>query len=162
LIATTGYGLHRSELEGTNRRAPSRSRDQGGKNRQTAECKQNGANSIGGGCFGHSQSLNGMLVGRRDDPTRRIAENAADQLSMQGVSRLMCCHTAEERQAHQGQISDQIERFVAPKFVRIAERTVQNAILGEDDGIVERTSTDESHRTQWLNVAFKTERAGSG
>src|SRR5215813_7407426 len=79
---------------------------------------------------------------------------------MQRVARFVRADAAEKRQTNQGQVSNQVESFVTPEFVGITERPVQDAIVGKNDGVVERTASDQSHGAKRLNVPFKAKRAG--
>jgi hypothetical protein len=79
--------------------------------------------SIGGGRrqgslrgFG---SLGNCFLGR-DSPECGIREQAADELSVKGMAGLVRFDAGQQREARQGQIANQIERFVAAELIRKA------------------------------------------
>jgi hypothetical protein len=117
---------------------------------------------VGGGGFGERRGF-GELVGLGGDrPTRRIAENPADQLSVQCMTGFVSLDPAEQGQTEKGQVPDQVERFVATELVGKAKRAVHHAVLGQDDGVFERSSANQTHGAQRLDVALETKGAGAG
>jgi hypothetical protein len=83
-------------------------------------------------------------------------------LGVEGVSGFAGFDAAEEREADEGEIADEIEGFVAAEFVGIAEGTVHHAVFGEDDGVVKRAATDQAHGAERLDIGFEAEGAGAG
>src|SRR5262249_61506839 len=79
---------------------------------------------------------------------------------MQRVARFVRADAAEKRQTNQGQVSNQGESLVTPEFVGVSERPVQDAIVGKNDGVVERTASDQSHGAKRINIPFKAKCAG--
>ena len=69
---------------------------------------------------------------------------------------------AEEREADEGEVADEIEGLVAAEFVGIAERAVHDAVFGEDNGVIERAAADQAHGAERLDIGFETEGAGAG
>ena len=72
-----------------------------------------------------------MLVQRlpsRDGPKRGIRQQAADELSMQGVAGFMCFHAAQQGQSCQSQVANQVERLVAAEFIRKAQGAVDQVL----------------------------------
>jgi len=51
---------------------------------------------------------------------------------------------------------------VAAKFVRKAQRPVHYAIVGQDDGVIERTAANQAHRAERLDVTLETKSARAG
>jgi len=92
-------------------------------------------------------------------PTGRVSEQAADQLRVKGVASFVCFDASEQRKADQSEVADEIESFVAAELIEKAKWPIHYAIVGEDDGIIERTPTDQAHRAQRLNIPFKAEGA---
>jgi len=71
-------------------------------------------------------------------------------------------HAAEERQADESQVADQVEGLVAAELIGIAEGAVHDAVLGEDDGVIEGAAADEAHGAERLDIGFEAEGAGAG
>jgi len=69
---------------------------------------------------------------------------------------------AEEREADEGEVADEIEGLVAAKFVRVTEGAVHHAVFGENDGVIEGAAADETHGAERLDIGFETEGAGAG
>src|SRR5580704_16637413 len=88
-------------------------------------------------------------------PERGIREKAADQLCMQGMASFVGFDSGEERQASQGQVADQVEGLVAAKFVREAQRPVHHAVVGQDNGIFQRTAANQAHGAERLDVTLE-------
>lgn len=68
----------------------------------------------------------------------------------------------EQGEADEGEVADEIESLVAAEFIGIAERAVHDAVLGEDDGVIERAAADEAHGAEGLDIGFEAEGAGAG
>src|SRR5882724_5906225 len=75
---------------------------------------------------------------------------------MKRVTGFVSFHSSKKRQANERQIADQIERLVAAEFVRKAQRAIHDAIVGKDNGVIERAAADQAHGAQGLDVALKT------
>jgi hypothetical protein len=97
-----------------------------------------------------------------DFPGGGVGEQAADELGVQGVAGFACFDSAEEWQADEGEVADQVEGFVAAELVGVAEGTVHDAVLGEDDGVIERAAADQAHGPERLDIGFETEGACAG
>ncbi len=64
-------------------------------------------------------------------------------------------YTGKKRQANERQIADQIECLVASEFVRKAQRAIHDAIVGKDNGVIERAAADQAHGAKRFDVALK-------
>src|SRR6266849_448788 len=80
---------------------------------------------------------------------------------MQGVAGFVGLDTGEQRQASQREIANQIQRFVPSKLVGKAQRPVHDAVVGENDGVLERAAANEAHGLERLDVALETESSRS-
>jgi hypothetical protein len=107
-------------------------------------------------------SSRGRVFVGGDFPGGGVGEKAADELSMEGVAGLAGFDAAEERKADEGEVADEVEGLVAAEFVGIAEGTVHDAVLGEDDGVIEGAAADEAHGAERLDIGFEAEGAGAG
>jgi hypothetical protein len=67
----------------------------------------------------------------------------------------------EEWEANEGEVADEVEGFVAPELIGIAERAVHDAVFGEDDGVIEGAATDQAHGAERLDIGFEAEGAGT-
>src|SRR5438309_10370559 len=103
-----------------------------------------------------------MDFGGGDGPKGWIGQQTADQLRMQRMTRFVRLDMREQRKACQGEVADEIERFVAAEFVREAQRAVHYAIRSEDDGVVQGTAGNQYHRGQRLTIPLKTTGARTG
>src|SRR5689334_6607084 len=63
----------------------------------------------------------------------------------------------QKRQTSQCQVANQIQRFMAAKFIRKPERAIHDAVVGEDDSVLQRSSANQAHRLERFNVSLKTE-----
>ena len=106
--------------------------------------------------------VGGFVLLRGDYPGGRVGEEAADELGVEGVAGLAGFYAAEKREANQGEVADKVEGLVAAKFVGIAEGAVHDAVLGEDDGVIQRAAADEAHGAERLDIGLKAEGAGAG
>src|SRR5260370_4429961 len=70
-----------------------------------------------GGCGRQSSLRNFRLPGQRflggDSPECGISKQAADELSVKGMARLVRLDASEQREARQRQIANQVERLVS-------------------------------------------------
>jgi hypothetical protein len=73
-----------------------------------------------------------------------------------------CFDSAEEREADEGKVADEVEGFVAAEFVGVAEGAVHDAFFGEHDGVLERAAADQAHGAERLDIGFEAEGAGAG
>src|SRR6266404_1117725 len=112
---------------------------------------------VGGGGFGENLSTGQAVVFSGDNPTRSIGKQAADELGVQSVAGFVSFHSGQDWQADERQVADEIERFVAAEFVGKAQRAIHHAAIGQDDGIFQRTATDQSHGAKRLDIAFEAE-----
>ncbi len=64
--------------------------------------------------------------------------------------------------AGQGQITDQVEHFVADEFVVKTKRAILHLTVAENDGIFFRRTPDQPHIPQHLLIFAKAEGAGRG
>jgi len=81
------------------------------------------------------------------------------------VKRMACFagfDAAEERKADESEVANEVERLVAAEFVGVAEGTVHDTVLGEDDGVIEGAAADEAHGAERLDIGLKAEGAGAG
>jgi len=70
-----------------------------------------------------------MFVGG-DFPGGRVGEKAADELGVEGVAGFAGFYAAEEWEANEGEVADEVEGFMAAEFIGIAERAVHDAVFG--------------------------------
>src|SRR5579864_9767894 len=57
-----------------------------------------------------------------------------------------------ERQSDEREVADQVERFVAAEFIWEAQTSFQEAVRREHDGVFERTSANQAHGTQAVDI----------
>jgi len=67
---------------------------------------------------------------------------------------------AAKRVADQGEIADEIERFVAAEFVGEAKGAVDDGVVGEDQSVFVGTAADEAHFAHAFEIALEAEGAG--
>src|SRR5215472_2810169 len=77
---------------------------------------------------------------------------------MQGVTRFMSLDPGQQRQASQGQVTDQVQRLVTTELVGKAQRAIHDAVVSKHNGIFERSAADEAHGAQRLDVPLEAER----
>ena len=87
-------------------------------------------------------SSKGCVFVGGDFPGGRVGEETADELGVEGVASFAGFDTAEEWEAHEGEVADEIEGLVAAEFVGVAEGAVHDAVFGENDGVIERAAAD--------------------
>jgi hypothetical protein len=107
-----------------------------------------------------ADSGGGVFAGG-DFPGGGVGEKAADELGVEGVAGFAGLDAAEEREADESKVADEVEGLVASKFVGITERAVHYAVFGEDDGVVEGTAANEAHGAEGLDIGFEAEGAGA-
>src|SRR5215469_5874113 len=95
---------------------------------------------------------------RSDGPEGGVGKQSADELRMQGVTRFMGLDPGQQRQASQGQITDQVQRLVTTELVGKAQRAIHDAVVSKDNGVFERSTADEAHAAQRLDVPLEAER----
>src|ERR1700684_533150 len=105
-----------------------------------------------GGCCGSSSDTDQFFFQSGFFPPRAVAEQAGDEGGVHGVSGAVGDNVAENLPAEQGQIADEVENLVAHKFVFKAQGRVLDALAGQDDAIVTRSSADQSHIAELLLV----------
>ena len=93
-------------------------------------------------------------------PERGVGEEPSDELGVQGVAGALGDDEAAERMADQGEVADEIERFVTAEFVGEAERAVDDGGVGKDEGVFVGTAADEAHFAHAVEVALEAESAG--
>src|SRR5882762_8747599 len=108
-----------------------------------------------GGQVGVTFGADGFAGG--DGPERGIGQEAADELGMQGVAGFVGFDPRQKGQAGERQVTNQIQCFVASKLVGEAQRPVHDAVVGENDGVLERAASNEAHGLERLDVALETE-----
>jgi hypothetical protein len=108
-----------------------------------------------------ADSRGGVFAGG-NFPGGGVGEEAADELGMQGVAGFAGFNAPEEWKADEGEVADEIEGFVAAEFIGIAERAVHDAVLCEDDGVIEGAAADEAHGAEGLDIGFEAKGAGAG
>src|SRR5882762_6881330 len=109
---------------------------------------------------GVADASGGVFFGG-DFPGGGVGEEVADELGVERVAGFAGFDAAKEREADEGEIADEVEGFVAAKFVRVAKGAVHDAILGEDDGVVEGAAANEAHGAERLDVGFEAESTGA-
>lgn len=114
------------------------------------------------GLVGLFLGVGSFLGSGGDGPEGGVGQEAADELGVQRMARLMGFHPRQERQTHQGQIANQVQSLVSAKLVGEAQRAVHDAVLGEDDGVFERSTADQAHGPQRLDIAVEAEGARAG
>jgi hypothetical protein len=102
-----------------------------------------------------------VIVGG-DFPGGGVGEKTADQLGVERMAGFAGFDAAEEREADEGDVADEIKGLVAAEFVGITERAVHHAVFGEDDSVIERAAADEAHGAERLDIGFEAEGAGPG
>src|ERR1700690_1608153 len=76
---------------------------------------------------------------------------------MKGMPSLVGLHTGQQRMSHKRQISDQVQGFMPPEFVREAQRAVHDSIFVEHDSVFERPAADQAHSAEALEILNETE-----
>src|SRR5580704_634640 len=127
-------------------------------------CVRRGELLIGGGGWGKCSKVGlsfgaGSLLGR-DGPKGGIGQKAADELGVEGVPGFVCLHPRQKGKPRQRQVPDEVQGLMPAKFVREPQGAVHDAVFGEDNGVLQRSATNEAHSLQGLNVTLKTEGAG--
>jgi hypothetical protein len=102
------------------------------------------------------------LFGGGDFPGGRVGEKAADKLGVERMAGFAGFNAAKKRETDQGEVADEVEGLMTAEFVGIAKRAVHDAVLGEDDGVIEGTAADEAHGAERLDIGFEAEGAGAG
>src|SRR5260370_6141399 len=92
-----------------------------------------------------------------DGPKRGIIQQAADKLRMQGVAGLVGLDACQKRQARQSQVTNEVQGFVSSKLVREAQRSIHDAIVAKNDGILKGASANQAHSFEPLDFALDTE-----
>ena len=73
-----------------------------------------------------------------DFPCGVVAQEFGHQQGVEEMTTAFGTHTAEQRHAEQGEVADDVEDFVADKFVARAQRClVQHGVGREHDGVVD-------------------------
>jgi hypothetical protein len=101
------------------------------------------------------------VFGGGDFPGGGVGEKAADELGVEGVAGFAGFDAAEEGEADEGEVADEVEGLVAAEFVGVAEGAVHDAVFGEDDGVIEGAATDQAHGAERLDIGFEAEGAGA-
>src|ERR1700731_1306427 len=76
---------------------------------------------------------------------------------MQGVAGFVGLDARQKRQARQRQVANQIQCLVPSELVGEAQWPVHHAVVGENDGVLERATANESHGLERLDVALEAE-----
>ncbi len=92
-------------------------------------------------------------------PERRIGQQACYQLCVQGMAGFVGLNAGKQRAAYQRQIADQVERFVSAKLVGEPQGAVHNPAFVEDNGVVERAATNQSHSAQTFEILHEAKRS---
>ena len=50
-----------------------------------------------------------------------------------------------QRAAHQGKVTNEIECFMPAEFIRKTQRTVEYAVIVENDGVFNRAPANQTH-----------------
>src|ERR1700682_3782858 len=90
------------------------------------------------GNFGFADQVGRIYGG--NGPERRVSQQAADELSMQSVGRLVRLYARQEWQTSQSKVANQIESLVAANLVRKSQRPVHHAVIGQDNVVVQRAA----------------------
>src|SRR5581483_6065548 len=75
---------------------------------------------------------------------------------MHCVSGAISDYLSQNAMTEQGEIADQVENLVAYELIAKTERPVLNASIGQHDGVLFRSATNESHVAQRALVSQKT------
>jgi hypothetical protein len=65
-----------------------------------------------------------------DFPGGRVGEKAADELGVKRVAGFAGFDAAEEWEANEGEVADEVEGFMAAEFIGIAKGTVHYTVFG--------------------------------
>src|SRR5260370_1551050 len=76
---------------------------------------------------------------------------------MQAVAGLVRLDACKKRKARQSQLTNEVQGFVSSKLVREAQRSIHDAIVGKNDGILKGASANKAHSFERLDVALETE-----
>ena len=72
----------------------------------------------------------GGVFGGSDFPGGSVGQKAANELGVEGVACFAGFDAAEEREADEGEVADEVEGLVTAELVGVAERAVHNAVVG--------------------------------
>src|SRR5579884_2624299 len=82
---------------------------------------------------------------------------------MKGMAGPFGDQMADERNAQQGDVSDQIEHLVPDELILIPEAgRVQDPVAGQDDRVVERTAFGEASRPERFDFVQEAKGPGAG
>ena len=95
-------------------------------------------------------------------PRGTVLQEPRDQCRVHGVAGSLGNHVALDAFACQRQVADQIEDFVADKFIGKTEGPVLHALTGQDDCVFWRGAANQSHVAKLFFILAKAEGAGGG
>ena len=95
-------------------------------------------------------------------PRGTILQQSRNQRSVHGMASSLGNHVALDAFACQRQIADQIENFVADKFIGKPEGTILHSLTGQDDGIFWRSAANQAHVAELFLIFTETEGARGG
>src|SRR5689334_7042626 len=96
-----------------------------------------------------------------DFPMRVVLKQLRDKSRMQRVACFICDKAAQYGLSNEGEVSEQVEDFVANEFVGKTQTSiVQHGRVGQHNRIFQGTSTDQPAGLEFLNLMVKTECSG--
>ena len=95
-------------------------------------------------------------------PGRSIAQQAGDQGGVHGVSSPLSHDPPQDAMADQGQITDQVEHFMADELVVKAKRSILHRAPAKNNRVLFRRAADQTHVAQHLLIFAKSEGTRGG
>ena len=100
------------------------------------------------------------MLGGRGEACRLIVEQRTKQLVVHRVSGAIALDMGQQRCAREAEVANAIERLVACKFGVIAQAfLIEEAVLADHDGVVERAAQRQSGGAHFLDVGGEAEGA---
>ena len=82
------------------------------------------------------------MIGIQQHPAFRMIEDLFDQFGVQCMPRPISNQVPDKGETEKREVANQVQDFVANELVRKPEpRFIEDAVLGEDNGIVEIPAT---------------------
>ena len=89
----------------------------------------------------------------------RAIEESRHKARMQCMPSAIRCDTSQHRRSNQRKIAEQVQSFVADKFIRESQGSfIQHSRFRQDDGIRERSAADQSAGLERFYLVIETER----
>jgi len=76
---------------------------------------------------------------------------------VKSVTGLVRFYARKQRQAHEREVANQVQRFVAAKFVVEPQWAIHHTIVGQHNRVIERTAANQPHGPKRFNFPFETE-----